>query len=135
MNDLTSKTVKKCAECDEPLSGRMDQKFCSDQCRASYNNRQNIVKNSEIRRINKILEMNYKVLTSLISNGESRLLKSELRKSGFVFNYFTSIYKLNNQLVFFCYDKGLKQLDSNHFLLFNINDNKDLSKLIPHNTE
>lgn len=30
---------KTCLECGEKIIGRADKKFCSDQCRISYNNR------------------------------------------------------------------------------------------------
>ena len=32
---------KKCLECESPLVGRVDKKFCSDYCRNSYNNKIN----------------------------------------------------------------------------------------------
>ena len=32
---------KQCPECEDPIIGRTDKKFCSDGCRNSYNNRVN----------------------------------------------------------------------------------------------
>lgn len=38
---------KLCENCRQPYSGRLDAKFCSDQCRASYhNNQKRKIKNS-----------------------------------------------------------------------------------------
>ena len=33
---------KNCPECGEHIIGRVDKKFCSDQCRASHNNKLNV---------------------------------------------------------------------------------------------
>ena len=42
---------KQCLECDEPLFGRVDKKFCNDQCRNAYNNRVNKTTNDFVRHV------------------------------------------------------------------------------------
>mgnify|MGYP000359352758 CR=1 FL=1 len=32
------KSVRKCLNCEITITGRTDKRFCSDQCRATYNN-------------------------------------------------------------------------------------------------
>jgi predicted nucleic acid-binding Zn ribbon protein len=43
---------KNCPECGEKIIGRIDKIFCSDQCRNTYNNRQNRASTNLIRKIN-----------------------------------------------------------------------------------
>ena len=47
--------TRNCQECSEKLAGRKDQKFCSDYCRNTFNNRLNEDATKYIRRINNIL--------------------------------------------------------------------------------
>lgn len=44
-----------CLECGDILRGRADQKFCNDQCRSAYNNRQFSETNNMVRNISNIL--------------------------------------------------------------------------------
>ena len=57
---------KLCLECDHPLFGRVDKKFCNDQCRNTYNNRVNKTTNDFVRNINVILRRNRKIIASLV---------------------------------------------------------------------
>ena len=56
---------KKCLECESPLVGRIDKKFCSDYCRNSYNNKINTNNKNLIRNINNRLRRNNKLLADL----------------------------------------------------------------------
>jgi predicted nucleic acid-binding Zn ribbon protein len=47
---------KNCPECGEKIIGRIDKIFCSDQCRNTYNNRQNRASTNLIRKINSKLQ-------------------------------------------------------------------------------
>jgi len=40
---------RNCPECGEKIIGRADKKFCSDQCRNSYNNRLNSDASNTVR--------------------------------------------------------------------------------------
>ena len=42
-------------ECQTPLIGRIDKKFCNDMCRNSYNNNINKDANEYVRKVNVIL--------------------------------------------------------------------------------
>ena len=45
---------RKCPECGDKIIGRVDKKFCSDQCRNTYNNRLNSDASNTVRNINNI---------------------------------------------------------------------------------
>ena len=63
---------KLCLECDEPLFGRVDKKFCNDQCRNAYNNRVNKITNDFVRHVNVILRKNRKIIASLLMEKKSQ---------------------------------------------------------------
>ena len=65
--------VRECKECKHKLSGRKDQKFCSDYCRNTFNNRLNEDANAYVRRINAILRKNRRILEKLNPNGKISL--------------------------------------------------------------
>ena len=109
---------KRCLECNEPLHGRIDKKYCSDACRNAYNNKLNTSSYNLIRKTNRILAKNHKVLSELNPNGKTTLNRSELNNKGFDFNLYTNVYKTKDgKLYHFCYDQGYLELGNNKFLL------------------
>ena len=118
---------RKCLECYEQLRGRADQKFCNDQCRSAYNNRQLIDSNKVIRSINRILKKNYSILTTLNPEGKTTVLLNDLQKKGYRFDYFTCTYLArNSRTYFFCYDMGYCELENNKVVLVRRDLNGDL---------
>lgn len=96
-----------CMECQEELNGRSDKKFCSDNCRSSYNNRLNADQINLRRRVNRILGKNRNILARLNPDGKKTVHKALLLEEGFNFNYFTNRYITRKGTVyFFCYDQG-----------------------------
>lgn len=109
---------RKCLECGDTLRGRADQKFCSDQCRNAYNNKLMGDTNNVIRQINRILKKNHQVLALLNPDGKTTVLKKELIKKGFDFNYFTNVYTTRNGRIYhFCYDQGYALVEGDKVLL------------------
>ncbi len=109
---------KTCLECNEPLKGRIDKKFCSDACRNSYNNKQNNESHNLVRKINRILAKNRKILVELNTKDKTTRFKTDLINQGFDFNYYTNTYTTKNgKIYFFCYEQGYLELDNNKFLL------------------
>jgi len=103
---------KICPVCGDPFSGRVDKKFCSDQCRHEYNNRQNQDSNNNIRRINYTLRKNRRILMQLNPEGKTKIPKRKLLDRGFDFNYFTSVYRTKAGTVYyFCYEQGYLPLE------------------------
>jgi hypothetical protein len=119
---------RKCLECNEPLRGRADQKFCNDQCRSAHNNRQSVESNSVIRTINRILKKNYFILIALNPEGKTTAIKSDLQKKGYRFDYYTCTYTTRtNRIYYFCYDQGYSELENNKMILVRRDLNGDLA--------
>ncbi len=109
---------KACLECGEKVFGRADKKFCSDQCRTSYNNKNNSDSSNFMRNVNNILRKNRRILAELNPNGKSKVSKTKLMDLGFKFSYFTNTYTTKNGNVYhFCYDQGYLELDNDMFAL------------------
>lgn len=113
-----TETIKKCMECGETIRGRTDKKFCSDQCRNSYNNRLNSDNNNFVRNINNILRKNRRILQSLNPEGTTKVGKDELLTNGFNFNYHTNTYTTKSgKTYFFCYEFGYLPLEGDMFAI------------------
>lgn len=109
---------KNCLECREPLRGRTDKKFCSDQCRNSYNNEHNSYSNNYIRNVNNTLRKNRRILAELTPDSKSKVNKNKLLEKGFNFNYYTNVYTTQKGTIYyFCYDYGYLQIENNYFAL------------------
>ena len=102
---------KTCLECGVEIYGRTDKKFCSDQCRNAYNNRQNADANKYVRNINNILRKNRRILAALNPEGKTTVSRQSLLQDGFNFNYHTNIYVTRQgKTYYFCYDQGYLEL-------------------------
>ena len=109
---------KKCLECGDEFTGRVDKKFCSDQCRNTYNNRQNADSNNFVRNINNILRKNRKILAELNPSDKAKVHKAQLLDKGFNFNYFTNIYRTKAEKeYYFCYDQGYLAIENDYYML------------------
>ena len=86
-----------CKECGDKLRGRVDQKFCSDYCRNTYNNRLNSDSTKYIRRVNNILRKNRRILSELNPTGKLKVDEMRLAEEGFNFHYFTNTYITKNE--------------------------------------
>ena len=107
-----------CPECGDPVYGRIDKKFCSDQCRNAFNNKQLGYSNDHIRKVNTILRKNRKILEDLNPTGKSKVHIQQLRKKGFDFDYHTNLYTTKNGHTYhFCYEHGYLQLENDFFAL------------------
>jgi hypothetical protein len=109
---------RKCLQCGEELFGRVDKKFCTDQCRNSYNNRTLKEENNYIRSVNSILRKNRRILAKLNPKGKAKVHRDDLLKKGFNFSYHTDLYKTKESKVYhFCYDQGYLKLENQLFAL------------------
>jgi len=110
--------TKVCLECSDPISGRIDKKFCSDQCRNDHNNHLNYNNNMYVRKVNNILRKNRRILAFLNPKGKSRVHKNVLLENGFNFQYFTNTCNGKNKNVyFFCYDHGYLPIKNDYYNL------------------
>ena len=105
---MIEKNVKKCLECGEKIIGRADKKFCSDQCRNTYNNKLNSDASNTVRNINNILRKNRRILKEFNKqSGKTMVTKEALLINGFNFTYHTHTYTTKKGDVYqFCYEQG-----------------------------
>lgn len=110
---------RQCLECGEKLHGRADKKFCSDQCRNNYNNRQKSAQGMAfIRRVNGILIKNRNILAEMNPAGKTSVHKLKLLKKGFNTDYITHIYTTKaGRVYYFCYDQGYAQVENDYYVL------------------
>lgn len=112
-----------CEECEQKLLGRKDQKFCSDYCRNTFNNRLNEDATKYIRRINNILRKNRRILVALNPSGKKTVDGISLAEEGFNFHYYTNSYKTKTGSVyFFCYEQGYLKLENDRYMLVHKQD-------------
>jgi predicted nucleic acid-binding Zn ribbon protein len=113
---------KKCGHCGAGFTGRVDKKFCSDQCRAMANNRQKQADKGEqsIQQINRILRLNRNLLQRVSPEGKTTLRREILQQAGFDFRYFTHLYRTQKGNTYqFCYDYGYLLLEDEKVLVVN----------------
>lgn len=109
---------RECLECGSVLRGRKDQKFCSDQCRNTYNNRLHEDANKYVRRINNILRKNRRILEQLNPKGKNTVDGIRLAEEGFNFHYFTNLYETKKGATYyFCYEQGYLKLENDQYML------------------
>jgi len=109
---------KNCLECNEPIQGRIDKKFCSDYCRNTYNNKVNKESKNLLRNINNRLRKNHRFLTELNTTGKTKVTRKKLLDHNFDFNYFTSIYTTKTgNTYYYIYDQGYLALENDYYLL------------------
>ena len=107
-----------CKECEHKLSGRRDQKFCSDYCRNTFNNRKNEESNTFVRRINTILRKNRRILDKLNPDGKITINILVLAEEGFNFHYYTNIFETKaGKKYFFCYEHGYTKIGNDQVVL------------------
>lgn len=111
---------KKCIECNKPLKGRVDKKFCDDFCRNSYNNKLNSDTNGYVRNINNALRKNRRILEETLPASEemAKITRSKLLEKGFQFKYFTHTYtNKKGNVYYFCYEYGYLPLEGDWILI------------------
>lgn len=104
---------KLCRECGVRISGRVDKKFCSDQCRVTHNNKLNSDETNYIRNVNNILRRNRRILRDLRSSGEETVARERMSERGFDFNHYTStVVTQDGKLCHYCYELGYLATDN-----------------------
>jgi hypothetical protein len=111
---------KKCIECNKPVRGRADKKFCDDLCRNSYNNKLNSDTNGYVRNINNILRKNRRILEETLPATEEmvKTTRPKMLERGFQFKYFTHTYSnKKGNIYYFCYEYGYLVLEGDWILV------------------
>ncbi len=97
---------EKCLFCEKPMSGRVDKRFCGDQCRANYHNKNKRKNERIIAAVNRQTRKNRTILQRLCPEGKATVRKTKLLDMGFSFQYFTSIYIEGALTYYFSYEYG-----------------------------
>jgi predicted nucleic acid-binding Zn ribbon protein len=112
-----------CPVCGDAITGRIDKKFCSDQCRNEFNNKKYQGTNCYIRRINYALRKNRRILEELYAEGKTRISKGRLVNRGFDFRYITGLYRSKRgNTYYYCYDHGYLHLGNDFYALVRRDD-------------
>ena len=93
-----------CRECGKPLLGRLDKKYCDDQCRSNFNNRNKRLHEKMIVNTNSQLRKNRTILKTLCPTGKATVRRSVLRDMGFDFQLFTGIFPTKGSTYYFSYE-------------------------------
>ena len=116
---------KTCLECGKVIYGRIDKKFCDDQCRNTFNNRRHASTNQHVRHVHHILRKNRRILQELNPTGKGRTTQNRLIQRGFNFSYHTSTYRTKaGAMYFFCYEYGYLSVEHNFVILVKKKDNQ-----------
>lgn len=99
--------MRTCPVCQSVLTGRMDKKYCSDQCRSLANNKNKMEAQRTLLLTNQVLRKNRTILKTLCPQGKATVRKEVLLSMGFSVDAFTSIFVTRyKQVYYLCYDYG-----------------------------
>ena len=104
--------IRRCLECNEPLEGRSDKRFCSEYCKSAYHYEKSKGKEeSFFQSIDKQLKLNRRILKRFNQAGKATIRKRILHEKGFNQKYFTHYWKnQKGQVYLFCYEYGFLSL-------------------------
>ncbi len=108
-------TERLCLSCQKPLLGRKDKKFCDYHCRNDYHNELKKMSEVYLNKVNLILRHNRDVLVKFCPEGKVLVFETELRRLGFVPEYFTGYYtsKSGGNVYRLCYECGFRENPKN----------------------
>ncbi len=93
-----------CLECGSVLYGRADKRFCCESCKNRYHNKRYQAERNLKLRVKTILDRNYAILSSLISEKIISVCRLDLQQMGFNIDYMTAFAKINKHECCSCYD-------------------------------
>jgi hypothetical protein len=118
-----------CLECQKPIKGRADKKFCDDNCRSSYNNLRKAADNNFVKSINQILKKNRSILKENNPTDKIKINRSRLVRQGYNFDFHTHTYTNKKEMTyFFCYEYGYLTLAHGEVLLVRKSGDFNLKK-------
>jgi predicted nucleic acid-binding Zn ribbon protein len=105
------KNARVCPVCGTKIIGRMDKKFCSDQCRYLHNNQSRNQSERLVLETNRQLRRNRSILKKLCPIGKSVVRKEVLDALDYRTDLFTSLFMNDNREVYYlCYDYAMMPL-------------------------
>jgi hypothetical protein len=116
----TTETGGKCLFCNTVLQGRSDKKFCNDNCRNFYHNKNKSKSRSSIRKINIILNRNYEILEKLFTDNRKIPIVEEIKFVALNFDFAYSTHSVTDKegrTVYYCYDFGYYRIQDTYFIV------------------
>ena len=103
----------RCLQCgDEITYGRAGKKFCCEECKNRYHNRQTNADRAFRTRVNGILERNHHILEGFLREGEEACDLMDALSLGFNPAFVTSFRKVRTRMSLTCYDIGYPRSDN-----------------------
>ncbi len=86
--------VRSCLNCGKKLQGRSDKKYCSLECKNSFNAARRQETRSVTRDVDRILHRNREIIETIMGENRNKMVipRLELTNMGFNFDYITGIY-------------------------------------------
>lgn len=104
--------IRRCLQCMKGIAGRLDKRFCDHQCRSNFHNKLYRDEVESMKKVNRILRRNRRILESVFLSGRSASDKTSLMMAGFDFDYFTHMHHLGEGDEYrFCYEYGYTFMD------------------------
>src|SRR5690606_40705878 len=82
-----------CRECERPLSGRRDKKFCDEYCKSAFHYKKDREGNNFYLQVAQQLKMNRKLLKAYNKAGKATVRAEILLAQGFQPKFFTHYWK------------------------------------------
>jgi len=96
-----------CRECERPLSGRRDKKFCNEYCKSAFHYKKNRKGNNFYLQVAQQLKMNRKLLKAYNKAGKATVRAEILLAQGFQPKFFTHYWKTRaGDVYLFVYEYG-----------------------------
>ena len=122
---MQTQTARECDYCGEAIRGRSDKRFCSAECRNGFHNHMSSINDAMMRRVNKILRRNRRILAEMCPAGKVTKSRTSLEDRGFNFSYFTHQRpSRDGQSYNFCYEYGYLPLRENLYLIVHRTEGK-----------
>ncbi len=93
-----------CLYCNSPIYGRLDKKFCNDDCKNKFNNLARRHRKEMYEEDTRRLKKNYSILENLLNANIKSARLNELDALGFNADYCTYSIRRNNYRCCHCYD-------------------------------
>ncbi|NBC84327.1 MAG: hypothetical protein GVY19_13240 [Bacteroidetes bacterium] len=107
--------MNRCLECNEPLTGRSDKKYCNPYCKSAYQYRETRKNETNLYLyIDKKLKKNRKILKNFNKAGKAIIREQDLLAAGFDPRHFTHYFKTKGGNIYlFCYEYGYMKIKEN----------------------
>lgn len=131
---LMSVKTKHCLTCGHSLRGRIDKKFCDDNCRSVFNNKKHEDEKGLVKKVNHQLLKNRRILAAYVddANETEMVPKKILFHLGFHFNYFThTAISKEGTTYYCCYDHAYHVVSEQELQICKLSKVKDSTIAIP----